>query len=485
MKAENTLIFFFFIWLIVSIFFGEQIPAGNGLGWDGILYSNITQHFSTSVFGNQLSEYYVQRILPSGIIFYTAKLMHAPLTDQNMPMAFGIYNTIILCAGVYLWKLIATQQKWSLQVRLISFSGLFLNYAVLKMNTYYTVLTDISAFTCSLLMLYFYVCNKNYRVLFSGILGAFIFPTLLYVSIIMFIFPRNMDGNEKINIEAASRGNQWLSFAVAAFILALALLFKLMISKLEWATGHYSWTPVLCLSALALFGYLLLGFRPMMSNYIPLIYKLRRAFHFQALFAVIAFIAVNLILNFLSSNEPGPLTLTIFLEVLLVRSLAYPLIFLISHTLYYGPIICLLLCFWKETVNYLKNNGYALLIVFFFYVILSINSESRQIINFLPIAVFAISEILNQKIIPRHFGTIFVLLSLLISRFWLPLNHSEWLSLDTNPIQLTLEFPMQWYFMSQGPWMSPIMYLIGSAVVSALFYYIYKLSKQPRQSNSK
>lgn len=45
MKAENTIIFLFFAWLIGSIFFGEHIPAGNGLGWDGVLYANLAQHF--------------------------------------------------------------------------------------------------------------------------------------------------------------------------------------------------------------------------------------------------------------------------------------------------------------------------------------------------------------------------------------------------------------------------------------------------------
>lgn len=477
MKAENTTIILFFLLLIASIFFAEHIPAGNGLGWDGVLYSNLAQNFPALVFDHKLSDYSMQRILPSGIIYYSAKLVNFQLTEQNIPMAFGIYNAIILGVGVWLWKLIATQQKWSAQVRLISFAGIFLNYSVLKMNSYYPVLTDISALACGISMLYFYLSKKNYMVLLMGILGAFIFPTLLYVSGLLFILPRTIDSNASAN-ETKSPGNRLLSFAGAAFIIILALIFtQTIINKDGYAMGRCLWAPVLGLSSFSLLAYLYLGFHPFFSNYIQLAKKIKLVFHARILVVVIVFAGVKMLLHTLSNGEPGPLTFELFLQVLMIRALAYPLVFLISHVLYYGPIVCLLFFRWKETVQHFKTNGLGLLSVMLLYFVLSINSESRQIINFIPLGVFAVSEILNKKEISRHFSFIFVLLSLLVSRFWLPLNHSEWPSLLTNPPQLTLEFPLQWYFMSQGPWMSPIMYLIGSAIVFALFYYIYLLSK--------
>lgn len=155
------MVFLFFAWQIGNIFWGEHIPAGDGLGWDGTIYARIAYDFFNLFFHHQIDQYSLQRILPSGIIYTFAKLIGHSLTMAQMPLAFSIYNTVILVLAVYTWQAIANILAWRPQVQVISFAGLFLNYAILKMNPYYPVLTDTSAFCCGLVMIYFFLAKKK------------------------------------------------------------------------------------------------------------------------------------------------------------------------------------------------------------------------------------------------------------------------------------------------------------------------------------
>jgi len=68
---------------------------------------------------------------PALSIFFS-HLTHSNLTNADMPMAFSLNNTVMLLLAVLAWRAIASHLKWSPQIRLISFAGLFLNFAILK-----------------------------------------------------------------------------------------------------------------------------------------------------------------------------------------------------------------------------------------------------------------------------------------------------------------------------------------------------------------
>ncbi|HSW93946.1 MAG TPA: hypothetical protein VLJ15_06310 [Gammaproteobacteria bacterium] len=478
-RIEYGLVFLFFFWLIWGIFSKDKMPAVDGLGWDGVSYANIAREFPQWVLHNLLSEYRLQRILPSGIIYFFTKIAHVSLSVSRMPMAFSIYNTVLLGFSVFIWRAIATRLQWRPEVRLVSFAGLFLNYAILKMNTYYPVLTDTSAFFCGLLMLYFFIAGKNYFVLLTSIISAFVFPTLLYVGLILFVFPREKVKNPVSESSFFSRDGLFFAALIAAFVVMLSLVFNYRMEHKEgFALGAIFSMPVLFFSATALFGYLFLALCPLYVNYVKVLNQIKTASWFRVMIACFVFVFIKSVIHSFSSGEAGPLTPRLFLHVITIRAIAYPFIFLISDVLYYGPVVCLLIYFWKEVAGWLKNNNFTLLIITAFYVILSIDSEARQVINFLPIAVFAVAEVLNQQKLSARFTYGFIILSLLISRFWLPLNHGEWPSLFTNPPQVTLEFPMQWYFMSQAPWMSHAMYVVASITVMMVFLAVYSLLKR-------
>lgn len=444
------------------LLFWRTYPEKNGIGYDGQAYASIAARFPSIVFDHQISLYSIQRILPSGIIYYTLRLFHLSATQEQMPFIFSIYNTIILALGVYFWHKIANFLQWNGAVRLLSFCGLFLNYAILKMNTYDPVLTDTSAFICGLGMLYFYLLNKKYGLLLSIIAGTFIFPTLMFIGLLLFIFLNTDEKKSYAFSENNPRSSTIIALISALLITISVWTIYLKIGEQDmFALGRYSRFPVLYISLLAVFTYFFLMLRPICENFKETIIKtVRQVFSYRLFIAICLAVLLKILLFFLSSKATGALTSTLFFELISIRALAYPGIFLVSNIIYYGPVVCLIICFWREIINYLKRRmDLGLFIVTTFYALILINTEARQSINFLPIGVIVVSQILNTKTIPSSFVFSFIALDLLLSRFWLPLSHG-WESLLTNPPQITLTFPMQWFFMSHGPWMSHTMYLV-------------------------
>jgi hypothetical protein len=149
------------------------------------------------------------------------------------------------------------------------------------------------------------------------------------------------------------------------------------------------------------------------------------------------------------------------LEIILQFSLVNPFANLVSHIMYYGPIICVIILLWKKIVNISKETGLAFPLILFLYVMMAVGTESRQSINALPIFVILATEALNEVKVSWRFVYGFVFLSLLTSRFWLKINIAPW---GLNDF---MNFPQQMYFMSQGPWMSTQSYRFFF-VVSAL-----------------
>ena len=86
------------------------------------------------------------------------------------------------------------------------------------------------------------------------------------------------------------------------------------------------------------------------------------------------------------SADISPLNLG-YVKTVIRSSIRLPLLFLIGHISYWGPIIILLILFPKNFIDFLKNHHFPIIVGFLFTVLFSINPESRPIINFYPFIV--------------------------------------------------------------------------------------------------
>jgi hypothetical protein len=213
--------------------------------------------------------------------------------------------------------------------------------------------------------------------------------------------------------------------------------------------------------------------------------RLRHVFHQSrpvaalaaaSLAAAVVFLRVVV---FVASGAPG-YTLKQFLCAILVSSVAKPGVFLVAHVVYFGPIVLTAVFLWPQVCERIRRQGLGIVLVAGAAVLLSVASESRQLLGFLPLlAAFAVQAI--DVLSPRRWhGAAFLAAGLVLSKCWLPLNEGP---LTGN----LLEFPDQRYFMNQGPWMSNGAYLVQGAIVlmlAAAFGWSCR-SAEPKQESRK
>src|SRR5947209_2952133 len=74
--------------LLISSSLFERLPVNAGLGWDGVRYATITRNFAQYMASPALDGYYVQRILPCGVVFALMWLLGLAFSDSNIVFTF-------------------------------------------------------------------------------------------------------------------------------------------------------------------------------------------------------------------------------------------------------------------------------------------------------------------------------------------------------------------------------------------------------------
>lgn len=476
------------IWFAGSFFYAEHIPFTKGLGWDGALYGDLAYRFGFYIHGMMLDKYSVQRVFPSLMVHVFAKILGYPLnTPLNIIHAFYLFNVIVTFLGMWGYYCIARRQQWGLPVFLIGFSILFLNYPILKLMSYYAVLTDYTALALGIWALYFYLENKFIGLILIALIGAFTFPTMLYSCILLMLFPfRKLPGSigrPLINIVLKNPlGARKSALICAAFFMILPMCFLRTVDPSQLMEKYLQMVTLYCpqhLYPLHSIGWGIVGLIGVFLYVFAMILPFIRArflikIEGVRLCGVIALIfAVNLLQWYFSNGKPGPLTSFLFLEHITAEAIVNPLVFLVSHFVYYGPGVLLMVLFWKEMVAIVRRNWFGLFVSLLFYGVLSVGSESRQFINAVPMFAFVLCEVLHKKSINLRFSIWLLGIGLLISKFWLVLNIAPW-SESVN----IFEFPYQMYFMNQGAYMNNEMYFLQLVLMLMVFYGLWSWKKR-------
>src|SRR6267142_6132449 len=293
---------------LIGCFMGEKIKAGGGFGMDGSLYGQWAKDFHKFVFVQGLDLYRIQRILPSAIIHYSMRLLSIPFTDRNVIYAFGILNVLLITLSAYVWCRIANNLKMSYRGRLVGFAGLFLSFGVMKWPSYYPVLTDTSAFFIGLLMLYFYLINNRIGLYMLMVIGAFVWPTLVYQAALFLMFPRNEA------IDESSRPARYklnVVFAIIATSIIFLYMWSLASNDNLKLIGDLSRMPVLqsliYLTLAISVLYLLFGLSTIWdSNKLFDIKSIFKRFIGVNFFAVLLLVVgLKFLLSALSNGDPG------------------------------------------------------------------------------------------------------------------------------------------------------------------------------------
>lgn len=201
----------------------DFVQFSKNLIWDGEYYIYYAQHFPDVAFGRTVNIYHYQRILPSGIIYYGAQLLNISLTNYKVFYGFLVLNVLLIFISFGIWVLVCKQLNLSSRGKALGFTGLFINFALLKMPFYYPVLTDVMAFALGMVLLYCYLRKSTAGLLLTGLIGVFTLPTIFYSALLLFVFPA---GQQKLQVpDKYQRWNTCLALLTAFGFLLLVVAF--------------------------------------------------------------------------------------------------------------------------------------------------------------------------------------------------------------------------------------------------------------------
>jgi hypothetical protein len=166
---------------------------------------------------------------------------------------------------------------------------------------------------------------------------------------------------------------------------------------------------------------------------------------------------------------PDRMTESTFLFNTALFSIVKPLSFLVQHIIYFGPLIALIILFFKDYCKEVRNLGFGFVLIIGAGFIQLINSESRQLLGLLPFFILPIVLTLEKASVSRIALISTFIVSAILSKFYLPINGlaTKILKLDrltfldvTKPDSIGVQL----YMMHHGPWVSKTFYIVNSSI---------------------
>jgi hypothetical protein len=461
--------------LVLLTSFGERIDVNRGAGLDGLLYVQAAEDPWRWL--GTATQYTVQRVFPSVVVHYLVKAAGVDpaagtrRSHRQIVTGFRVLNALLLVLSAYVWCLTADLLQIRERGKWLGFTFLFVNFATLKLRHYYAPLTDYSAYTLGILMLYFYLRRSTFGVFFSTLAGVFTWPGSLPLGVLLLLFPRP---SNSIPRRSASRWQSLLDLLAAA-VLTLLVCLGLRFAIATVPTTTEIVRPVLNLSIGLALIYSFYAARPLISLGYVLdagITSMRELKQAAGVPVVLCGVAVGLRLLQLQLTEPWGFTPRV--EHLIVLSIVYPAVFYVAHVVWFGPVVILGTFLWPRVGSLIRDHGLGLTSATLLGVLLSLDSESRVLSAVFPFIVpFVVKSIESLDWANAQYWLL-AALSVLISKVWLTIG----------PIadSLPFEMPGQLYYMNFGPWMTPATYLAQASATAAVAWLLFDVCIRHRGS---
>lgn len=471
---------------LLGFFFGERLAYFGQLG-DEKLYYFIARDFDQAVFGKHLNDYYVQRILPSGIVHYTLQILGRPADVFNVLIVYGICNCLLLTLTAWLWCATARELKLSVSGLWLGFIALFGNFAVLKYIPYIQVTTDAYAYALGMAMMYFYLKDWMWAIAGTTLIGAFVWPAVIYIGGVLILFGRDSGPAEGVAQAASKRAPFFLPEIIAGGIAAGAIwefaqiLFRIRIGNLFaqgiFSTGaNHPLENVIYVSMAITLVYIFITVRVFLNDarFFDVEYYRRKASLLRIMVAGSVYVGIKAVIgHWAGLKNSFPADYLVF--NMLAASIIQPGNFLVAHVVYFGPAVLFFFFFGRAFADAVRSYGIGFTLAMVLVAAQSIHGESRTLMNFYPLAVAILIKAANDRPWPA-WQVIFVgVLSVLCSKVWLRIHPAPW---GKDPFA----FPNQFYFMNFGPHMSHAMYALqGMAVLAAgliLYFTIVRTTRR-------
>ncbi|QAZ69580.1 hypothetical protein [Solidesulfovibrio carbinolicus] len=444
----------------------EKIPLANSLGYDGLAYAEITRGFDRILNGTwRLDPLYYNRFLPSLLCRLTLLGLGLELTDKAIVGFYTWYNVLLAAAAAGLWAAAARCSGFSLRAGWFGFVALFCGHAMLKYNVYYASLTDVTAFTLGCLMLWAYLQRRDAVLALAALAGAATWPTLLPQGGLLLLFPRRPIASEPAPAKA------WL-LATAVTAVATWRFIQLGRSAADGAVAPWAGGIIVILYCLLALRYLadakaFYSPRALLACTSPTRLLLALGCGLAATLVLLRVTGTSV--RFFEQAEGYLLTSVSW-------GLRFPGEFIVSHTLYFGPWLLLLLLLFPRAAAFAREGGLGLTLVCAMTVAQSLTPLSRQLIAATPFLCWLCLQAMEKPpvLTPRAW-TWLAVLCLFISK--------GWMRFSANPADPLGSFSFPWYVSSTGCWMPfPFYWTQGLLVFGLLLFFAWRLHAARRQA---
>lgn len=429
---------------------GEKCSHQGGVGWDGIRFAAWAKDPTTPIFTHQLNHYYLQKTLPSVVVHYGLRAVRADMTDRNVILGFGVLDVLCWTLVAVAWTSVVRRLRIERAASWLGFVLLIVSFSGLKHYFWNPVLVDSFGLVLAAWMLVAYVRRWPWLIVLLGFLSGFTIPGLLPLLAGVLAVTRPND------VRVRERNLVGLLFGLAgATAVVWAALHTLDEGHLVTNGGEQPFAPLVPLSAFALGVYLVALCAPLASLW-PSWAGLWAGLGLRWVPAVLLMAwGIRQTVEALK-NTVIDVTADMHFHVVLLLGIAKPFVSLVAHTTFLGPVLLVCLILRRPLARAAWRVGPGMVIAVCLGFVLSVDSESRHLIFFLPFWATALALAFQAE---RGRGSqvlVVAVVALFLSRAWVPL--------ESPPLGEYFER----LFMSIGPWMTMANYgLHGAAALAA------------------
>ena len=484
---------------LFNFFFGEKVPAGGGFGWDGVIYANMVRNLDSMISSGSLSNYYAQRILPSGVVRSFLLITGISMNNINIIKSFEIYNLALLIGACFVWRRLADNFSISLAGRWIGFSGIVINFEASKQAFYIPVTTDVTALFVGMLLLLFYVEKKPLSLFMTTIVGSFCWPVVsICGALLIFFLPKDnfQDGVKLLPNKFNKQQKILLTifFVVLVFSIIGYSTLRLFPINSSWYSDLNNFTKsyyslsflsqdiidriekFIVKGANVKLERLFTGLPSIFGVLIALSVLVRSGSFFQSIIdrikkpsllllflSISAYLVPRFIVKAISNSDivnPNGFHGVLYAAFFPLGGLF--LLPIVTLAVFWGPLIIMLVLYFNAFCFQARQLGSGFLAVIAVHLLLGLLCEPRFFTIGWPFFVLGIVLAIESLEMKVSFKYVFIFLTVVYAQFWMKINYTSWVSSDFADL---LVFPKQLLFMHYGLWMSWVTYFIQLIVI--------------------
>jgi len=445
---------------------GEQVPANDGLGWDGVRFARYATSGPRALLDREINSYYVQRTGPSLVVHGIIRALGQPFDSITIRWTFVALNLVLLTGSIAMLADTCRRLGLSTGARWALFLGLFMNPANGRLPVYYANIGDSTAFTLGMAMLWGWCARKPWVLVVSSLIALVSWPAAFYLLLPLIVWPKAQPGGEGVNDRPHRRSLDW-RWCVAALPLGGLLLFaSSLLVAMPAPPWRAPWTAASLVANAWLFGMAAAAALALIDR--TTVGSLVRGASLRTVATAVAlFLAGRAFVAATSSGSLAFSEVTYWREVLLyvrTRPFAPP----VGHAAYFGALAVVSSVVWPRALAVARRLGPGPFLALALMGLQALDTESRRLNANWPLVALCTVMVIEPWLRDRRAMAALTAACLLFSKLWWPWSGPNLFAEAHDPGN---------YYNLQGPSLSDEAYavhLIAAAILGATVWLVVR-----------